>query len=346
MKRIYNYRTNKLYEFESRNGGYSIYESEDDVEMTYKLCVREEALEDDVDVEDDITFEDEYATMEDALVDAEDAMRQACEAEGFDFDEDCEELSGEDCEDVRVFEVPGKRYIFVACPFDEEPDFTLEVEDDEFERGDIEDLDVEDEPDDEFEDVPLDDDFEDELEDEKNESVSSRFSKLCNLFESSDEEGEDDVEATDDESADDEGSEEGESDEEGSEEDSEEGDESDDDEEMKAVAITVKTDDVDACKEELIDTGISEDDIDVMDDKDGETEIRIDVNSVMELKDYLAKKGIDLEEEIGGEIVSDDDEDEGSEEEGSEEGDDEESEEEVPQYDLDDLGDIFGAEEA
>ena len=321
----------------------SLYESEGDVVM-YKLCVREEALSDDVDVDDDITFEDEYATMEDALVDAEDAMRQACEAEGFDFDEDCEELSGEDCEDVRVFEVPGKRYIFVACPFDEEPDFTLEVEDDEFERGDFDDLDVE--SDDDLEDVPLDDDFEDELDDEKNESVSSRFSKLCNLFESSEEEGEDDEEATDDESADDEGSEEGESDEEGSEEDSEEGDESADDEEMKAVAITVKTDDVDACKEELIDAGISEDDIDVMDDKDGETEIRIDVNSVMELKDYLAKKGIDLEEEIGGEIVSDDDEDEGSEEEGSEEGDDEESEEEVPQYDLDDLGDIFGAEEA
>jgi DNA gyrase/topoisomerase IV subunit B len=77
--------------------------------------------------------------------------------------------------------------------------------------------------------------------------------------------------------------------------------------------------------------------------KDGETEIRIDVNSISELKDYLSKKGIDLEEEIGGEIVSDDDE-EGSEESGDEES-DPDAEEEVPEYDLDDLGDIFGAED-
>ena len=64
----------------------------------------------------------------------------------------------------------------------------------------------------------------------------------------------------------------------------------------------------------------------------------------MELKDYLSKKGIDLEEEIGGEIVSDDDSDAEGEDGG--EGDaDPDAEEDVPEFDIDDLGDIFGAEE-
>lgn len=308
----------------------SLYESEGDV-VKFKLCVREEPVNDDVDVDidDDDTLDAEYDSMEDALADAEELMREECEIEGFDFDEDCEELEYDGCEDCRVFETPEKRYIFVACPVDEEPNFELEIED-------------------EFDDIPLDDvdEFEDELEDKrKDESVATRFSRLCNLFEAEgeDESDEDSEEDDSDDSDEDENADnDEETDDNGDDESSDESDE-DEDEEIKAVAIKVNTDDVDACKEELVDAGISEDDIDVMDDKDGETEIRIDVNSISELKDYLSKKGIDLEEEIGGEIVSDDDE-EGSEESGDEES-DPDAEEEVPEYDLDDLGDIFGAED-
>ena len=314
----------------------SLYESEGDVVM-YKLCVREEALSDDVDVDDDVEFEDRYETLEDALASVDDAMLSVAETE----DEDFEELDCDGCDDCRVFESPSKRYIFVACLEDEEPNFEIEVEDDgEFER----------ELEDELEDVPLDDDFEDELEDDpKNESVASRFSRLCNLFEA---EGEDESEESEesDDSEESEDTENDDSDEDTSDAEGEESEESEEseDEEMKAVAITVKTDDVDACKEELIDAGIAEDDIEVLDDNDGETEIRIDVNSIMELKDYLSKKGIDLEEEIGGEIVSDDDSEDGSDEEGSDaesNEDDPDAEQEVPDLDLDDLGDIFGAEE-
>lgn len=329
MKRVYNYRTKKLYEFEDN-------EMENDVIM-YKLCVREEALEPGVEVEDDVEVEDErYDSLESAMKEVEKMMSNAAETE----DEDFTELDCEDCDDCRVFESPSKRYIFVACPEDEEPNFEITIEDDgEFERE---------------LDIPVDDDFEDELEDDldsdyadeydydddfKGESVASKFAKLRSLFEAEGEE-----ESSDDEETEEPGDEDSEEAEDTDGADSEES--SDEDEEMTAVAITVKTDDVDACKDELIDAGVAEEDIEVLDDKDGETEIRIDVNSVMELKDYLSKKGIDLEEEIGGEIVSDDDDSEESGEDGEEgSAENPDAEEEVPELDIDDLGDIFGAEE-
>ena len=328
MKRIYNYRTNKLYEFENIQDSNIVNESEEDA-VVYKLCVREEALVDDVDVEDDVEFEDVYETLEDALADVDDAMTKAAETE----DEDFEELDCEGCDDCRVFESPSKRYIFVACPVDEKPDFEIDVVDGEVEREldnddlPLDDIDYEDE---------LDVDLDDEDDDEKNESVSMRFAKLCKMFESEGiDEDESDEESSDaDNSSDDADS------------SSDDVDSTDDaDEEMKAVVITVKTDDVDVCKDELIDAGVAEDDIDVLDDKDGETEIRIDVNSVMELKDYLAKKGIDLEEEIGGEIVSDDDSDDESDEDTDETSDDDSKDQDDEDIDFDNLGDLFGAEE-
>ena len=332
MKRVYNYRTKKLYEFEDN-------EMENDVIM-YKLCVREEAIDPDAEVEDDVEVEDRYDSLASAMKDVEEMMSNVAETE----DEDFTELDCEDCDDCRVFESPSKRYIFVACPEDEEPNFEITIEDDgEFER-DL-DIPVDDDFEDELED-DLDSDYADEYEDEDDaieESVASKFAKLRSLFEAEGEE-ESSGEGETEESADEDSDENSEETEDSDGADSEES--SDEDEEMTAVAITVKTDDVDACKDELIDAGVAEDDIEVLDDKDGETEIRIDVNSVMELKDYLSKKGIDLEEEIGGEIVSDDDDsDESGEdgEEGSEENPD--AEEEVPELDIDDLGDIFGAEE-
>ena len=159
-----------------------------------------------------------------------------------------------------------------------------------------------------------------------NESVSRRFSRLRSMFESArlNEEDDDNEENNNDD---------------------EENDDNDDEEkEMKAVVITVKKGDEDKCKEELIDAGIDEDDIEILegDDDDENVDIRIDVNSIYELKDYLDKKGIDLEEEIGGEIVGDDDEDEeGSDEEGDGE---DKGDEGGEDFDFDNLGDLFGAE--
>lgn len=327
MKRIYNYRTRRLYEFEDIEDSKEFDDVDDAV--LYKLCVREEALADDVDVEDDVEFEERYETLEDAMADVDDAITKAVELE----DEDFEELDCEDCNDCRVFESPSKRYIFVACLEDEDPDFEINVVDDGFERN--------------MEDIPLDDvdELEDELDGEAldvetNESVSSKFARLRRLFEEEEEneESEEDDDESDDES-------DNASDEKGESDDDSEDDDSD--EEMKAVVITVKTDDVDACKDELVDAGIAEDDIEVLDDKDGETDIRIDVGSIMELKDYLEKKGIDLEEEIGGEIVSDD-EDESDDDSSDDSSDDSESEEggsdETEDINFDDLGDIFGAD--
>lgn len=176
------------------------------------------------------------------------------------------------------------------------------------------------------------------LENKENvgESVSARFARLRKMFESDDESDDNQDNNTDDDSTDDVNI------------DDDNNNDNEDDEEMKAVILTVKKGDAQKCKDELIDAGIPEEDIEIIrgdvtegeDDESDNDEIRVDVNSVMELKDYLATKGIDLEEEIGGEIVSDDDEtsdDNKDEEDGK--GEDEED------FNFDDLGDIFGAEE-
>lgn len=173
-------------------------------------------------------------------------------------------------------------------------------------------------------------------EDNTNESVAERFARLRKMFESDD--SDDDSDDSDDDSDDEE-----KNDKDGSDDTSDENSEEDEDEEMKAVIITVKKGDEDKCKDELIDAGISEDDIEILeaDEDDDNIDIRIDVNAVMELKDYLSKKGIDLEEEIGGEIVSDEDS-EDSDEENDDENKEDDNEEE---FDFDNLGDIFGAED-
>lgn len=173
-------------------------------------------------------------------------------------------------------------------------------------------------------------DIEEDLEENVNESVAERFARLRRMFESDDESEDEDKDDDDSDKEDDEDKD----------KDTDSDEDKDEDEEMKAVIITVKKGDEDKCKDEMIDAGISEDDIEILDseDDDKNVDIRIDVNSVMELKDYLTKKGIDLEEEIGGEIVSDDDEGE-SDEGGSDEGDEGSDDD----FNFDDLGDIFGA---
>lgn len=171
------------------------------------------------------------------------------------------------------------------------------------------------------------------------ESVSARFARLRKMFESDDDEDSDDNQDND---KDDNGNDDKNTDDNSDDTADDNEDDNEDDEEMKAVILTVKKGDADKCKDELIDANIPEDDIEIIEgDEDSDNdEVRVDVNSVMELKDYLATKGIDLEKEIGGEIVSDED-DEDSDDNKDEEDNDEDEED----FNFDDLGDIFGAEE-
>lgn len=176
------------------------------------------------------------------------------------------------------------------------------------------------------------------------ESVSDKFAKYRKLYEAED--SEDD---SSDEAGDGEGTEN--SDEEGKDEPKDgDGNSEDDDTEdvpMTAIVLTVKKDDVDKCKEELVDAGIPEDAITEVDteDDDENGKLKVDADYALELKDYLKGKGIDLEEKIGGEIIDDSAED--SEESKGEEGDDKSSEEGKGDDDVDfdsEFGDLFGDE--
>ena len=94
----------------------------------------------------------------------------------------------------------------------------------------------------------------------------------------------------------------------------------------------------------------AEDDIEILDAEDDEdtVKIKVDVNSVHELKDYLSGKGIDLEEKIGGEIIDDEEGEEGKEKEDDDAAKDDkekkDGDEDDPFGDMD-FGDIFGDDE-
>lgn len=232
-------------------------------------------------------------------------------------------------------------------------------------EGDVNDMDDDDmiplPADDDDDDLPEEEDFDGAVNAIVGESVSSKFAKYRRVFEAASEvlnekgeDEEDDAEGGEDDFSDifgDDAAEEP-KDGEGEEADAEGGEDKDADEEdtedvpMTAVLLTVNKDDADKCKDEMIDAGIAEDDIEILDEEDDEdtVKIKVDVNSVHELKDYLAGKGIDLEEKIGGEIV-DDEEGEGEEDSDSEGEEGEEKKdgegEEDPFGDVD-FGDIFG----
>ena len=104
--------------------------------------------------------------------------------------------------------------------------------------------------------------------------------------------------------------------------------------------------------DEMVEAGISEDGIEILDSEDDDDEnakLRVDADYAKELKDYLAGKGIDLEEKIGGEIVDDTeeeedkDEDKEDEDKKDEEGDDNGEGEGEDDFDF---GDLFGDDEA
>ena len=254
-------------------------------------------------------FEDTYSTLEDAIEDAYDIMTNVAKNDNIDEDDVAYDENG----NTVTFTVDGVGTWV----------FTVESSQNEYDNSVSE-----------YDENKSDDNVSSEFndsndEDNTNESVAERFARLRKMFESDD---------SDDDSDDEE-----KNDKDGSDDTSDENSEEDKEEEMKAVIITVKKGDEDKCKDELIDAGISEDDIEILEaDEDADNiDIRIDVNAVMELKDYLSKKGIDLEKEIGGEIVSDEDS-EDSDEENDDENKEDDNEEE---FDFDNLGDIFGAED-
>lgn len=183
--------------------------------------------------------------------------------------------------------------------------------------------------------------------DKVNESISDRFASRRRLFESEEDETEDEK-PTEDEPVDDDKPVEDEPVDDAKADDNADNEEEYEDVEMKAVVLTVLKKDLDKVKEELVDAGISEDNIDMPDCEDAkdddECEIRIDAEAVAELAEYLKGKGIDLEEEIGGEIVDTAEEDAVEDEVEKEEGSDEEPADdttEEPEFDESNLDDIF-----
>ena len=162
------------------------------------------------------------------------------------------------------------------------------------------------------------------------ESVSDKFAKYRKLYEAEDSE---------DDSSDEEGKDEPKDGDGNSEDDDTE------DVPMTAIVLTVKKDDVDKCKEELVDAGIPEDAITEVDteEDDENGKLKVDADYALELKDYIKGKGIDLEEKIGGEIIDDstEDSDDGGDKEKKK--DDEEGSEEGGDFDAE-FGDLFGEE--
>lgn len=268
-------------------------------------------------VKDTIEFEEQYQNLDDAIEDTYEIMTNVASDQGINEDD----VEYNENNDTVTFTVEGVgKWVFKAVPATNE-------------CGDNCD----------------DDDKANECNEDNGsmqESVSARFARLRKMFESDEDEDDNSGKGSDDAGNDDDNQDDANddnSDDNADDNQEDNKDDENDDEEMKAVILTVKKGDADKCKEELIDANIPEEDIEVIEgDEDAENdEVRVDVNSVMELKDYLAKKGIDLEEEIGGEIVSDDNDDDTDADntEGGEEGGEEE------EFNFDDLGDIFGAED-
>ena len=272
MKR-YNYKTKKIYESVSV---FSL--SLDEFDANGKLT-------------DSKDFEDTYSTFEDAIEDAYNIMTNVAKNDNIDEDDVAYDENG----NTVVFTVDGVgKWVFTVNSSQDDNVSEFGTSWSNTENNDTSDS------------------VNEYKKEDTNESVAERFARLRKMFESdcvTEDEDEDKDNGKEGSKEDSKAKEAGEK-EDDSENDT--NDEEDQDEDMKAVIISVKKGDEDKCKDELIDAGISEDDIEILDaDEDAENiDIRIDVNAVMELKDYLAKKGIDLEEEIGGEIVGDDEESE------------------------------------
>lgn len=178
---------------------------------------------------------------------------------------------------------------------------------------------------------------------EVKESIRSRFNRSRRIFESE----EDNTEETDDEEVEDEVEDDAEDDN-SNDTETETDDEEVEDVDVKAITLKVLNKNVDKLKDALIEAGVEEDDIEVTDAEDAEDDdevgIKVDVNSFDALKTYCESIGIDLEEELGGEVVSDEDSEEDTNGEEKEEIDtensDEDSEEDTEFTDAE-MDDIF-----
>lgn len=196
---------------------------------------------------------------------------------------------------------------------------------------------------------------EDSVTESEDNSVASRFAKYRKLYEeeeiaeddevSEDKKEDETPEETPEETSDD--NKEETSDDNKEDDNKEDDSEEDEQDELTAIIIEVKKGDEDKAKDELIEAGVDEDDIEILDneeeeedskdeeknedesdedDKEETVKIKIAVDSFDALKEYLEGKGFNLEDELGGEIVTDDGEDDGDEEGGDEEGGDDNGE--------------------
>lgn len=157
---------------------------------------------------------------------------------------------------------------------------------------------------------------------EVKESLRSRFARNRRIFEAEETANEDDAEDDTEEDTSVEDTTNDDSEEETTDNDNTEDstEEEFDDVDVKAITLKVLNKNVDKLKDALIEAGVEEEDIEVVDNEDAEDDdevgIKVDVNSFDALKTYCESIGINLEEELGGEVVSDDefDKDEESEE--------------------------------
>ena len=107
----------------------------------------------------------------------------------------------------------------------------------------------------------------------------------------------------------------------------------------------VKFEEIEKVNQNLIDAGIPEEHIQMIPDEEDpkQGKIRVDADDAIILKEYLATLGIDLEEEIGAELIADEEESEEKEDD-SEEG--EEKKDDDKEVNDDDVeisaDDIFG----
>lgn len=127
-----------------------------------------------------------------------------------------------------------------------------------------------------------------------------------------------------------------------SEEETEEKEDAKEEAELEAILLTVKN--IEKVNQNLIDAGIPEEHIQMIPDEEDpkQGKIRVDADDAITLKEYLATLGIDLEEEIGAELVTDEESEE--KEDDSEEG--EEKKDDDKEVNDDDVeisaDDIFG----
>ena len=143
------------------------------------------------------------------------------------------------------------------------------------------------------------------------QTLWAEFTKWAKLYEGEDDDKEEEEKSADEETPD-------------GDEDSKKEDDVEE-AELEAIVLTVK--DTEKVKKNLIDAGIPEEHIEVIPDNEEDEEskegkLRIDADDALTLKDYLSGLGIDLEEEIGAEIVDDSKADEEEPEEGEDKKDD------------------------